>query len=146
MSVGGLASFPDFLYITPGGEGGFVAQMEEDHAVQPVTFEHRPSATKHMLRFIIAVPGEFDSRMSSSLRQSAVYLAIDRRELELAEVVAFELDERLAFLGVFLNVPLIHMFDCPTALKQICRFSFRHCTHHRWSNVVGHFRLSSPQT
>ena len=96
--------------------------MKEDHSVQLVTCNNGPPSPKHMLRFVIAVPSKLDAGLAISLRESAVHLATDATELKLAGVAAFELDERLEFFGFLLNVPVIHVFDDPSALKRIGGF------------------------
>jgi hypothetical protein len=90
--------------------------MEEDHALKLIAFEDRPTTSKDMLHFIIAIPGELDGGLAVSFGEPAVHLAVDATELELTGIAALEFDERLEFLDRFLHVPCSHGDDVPAAL------------------------------
>ena len=59
---------------TVGDKARFIPKVKENHTVPSVAVEDGPSPPEHLLRFIIAVPHNFDGGLAISLRESAVHL------------------------------------------------------------------------
>ena len=59
---------------TGGHELGFVALVEEDHAVQFLSLQHGPASALSRVHLVVAVPRPFDGRLAQNTGEPAAFL------------------------------------------------------------------------